>query len=472
MNSTYLEVGIGLVVVFFVLATIADGLNEIVSRTLNTRAKTLWATLTGLLTDSTELKPDTGFLFIFKAILPSWLGGLDFRPRVHDDILSAVDRVALVDWLSKVRNDRATKPDVKAVLDEFKTGKRLQFRALLETADDESLLQLAIKIYRAVGGLDIADVYPPLQSTTVRAELAPHYYRDRYGIVPVGPPPDATALGQWLITQPLEAQLKLLAKTTASGRFVNAAARAAALLGSASIGGLDYVRRPGLRTKVFWLDGKAFGSAIWQIATERAPVNDAGGPVGVDSVAMIENLAMEWQGTPLGDYLATAGVEHAENTDGFIDEVGAWFDGQMDRLSLTYRRNVRWVLAGFGLAMAIGFNVNAIGLTEALVHDAEARSVLTAFADSTVTKACGAGGEIAGDCTAAASDVSEQLDTLRSLDDQGIPVLSSNWSWRGLEGITGWQQLLGMAVTAAAVSYGGAFWFDFLKYLTGVRRRV
>jgi len=60
MESLYLEVGIGLVVVFVVVATVADGVNEVVTRLLNTRAKALWATIHGLLAAEVADRPHMG----------------------------------------------------------------------------------------------------------------------------------------------------------------------------------------------------------------------------------------------------------------------------------------------------------------------------------------------------------------------------------------------------------------------------
>ena len=575
MNSTYLEVGIGLAVVFFVVATLADGLNEILSRLLNTRAKALWGGLTGLLSDHSERKPDLGIGFIVKSIPPSWLGGLDSRPRIVGDAISAVDRMKLIEWIitGKDQVPEARRAAAREAFDRVYEravlpakaqlrSKEAKLRWWLEKVDDEKLLALAHDLYMEYGDVEI--IYPPLQEPEVRRRLLPHHlagtddgrmkvaewlvklpldtkadllarhlpinatimavltgdnrdevrrlgqmsndqqrYLDQdpglgktlnllrsvdghrlvtaYLLVNHTEVPTTAELARWLFGLPIADQLHLMQQSTMTGRYLTSAARTAALLGSASVSGLDYVRNQGRRTKVWWMDGRTFGSALWELAKDRLPETGPGDGTGerleTDATEGVRVLAEEWRGTPLGDYLASTALDRARSVDQFVANAGAWFDGQMEQLSLSYRRNVKYVLGAMGFAMALLFNINAVGLATALINDADARATLDAYSQSLLANGCGSG-EAGGDqadaditaCSEAARKVDEQLDELRTLDDLGVPLLSTEWrAWRGTPGPS---ELLGMAVTAVVVSFGGVFWFDFLKFLTGVRRRV
>lgn len=584
LNSTYLEVGIGLAVVFFVVATLADGLNEILSRLLNTRAKALWGGLTGLLSDQSEQKPDLGIGFIVKSIPPSWLGGLDFRPRIAGDAIGAVDRMKLIEWIvtgkDRVPEERraTARRAFDRVYDRAVLPAKVQLRSKdaklrwwLEKVDDEKLLALARDLHMEYGDVEI--LYPPLQEPEVRRRLLPHHlagnddgrmkvaewlvklpldtkadllarhlpitatimavltgdnrdearrlgqmtndqqrYLDQdpglgktlnlmrsvdghrlvsaYLLVHHTEVPTTAELSRWLFGLPIADQLGLMQQSTMTGRYLTSAARAAALLGSASVSGLDYVRNQGRRTKVWWMDGRTFGSALWELAKDRlpetGPQDRPGERLETDATEGVRVLAEEWRGTPLGDYLASTALDRARSVDQFVANAGAWFDGQMDQLSLSYRRNVKYVLGAMGFAMALLFNLNALGLATALINDADARATLDAYSQSLLANGCGGGGGAgAGDdeagseeggsvdltaCSEAAQKVDAQLDELRTLDDLGVPLLSTDWrAWRGTPGPS---ELLGMAVTAVAVSFGGVFWYDFLKFLTGVRRRV
>lgn len=574
MNSTYLEVGIGLAVVFFVIATIADGLNEILSRLLNTRAKAMWGGLTGLLSDQTERKPDLGIGFIVKSIPPSWLGGMDFRPRVVGDVIGAVDRMKLIEWIvtGKDRVPEARRAAARQAFDRVYQravlpaklqlrSREAKLRWWLEKVSDVELLALARDLYTEYGDVEI--IYPPLQEPEVRRRLLPHLlagtddgrirvaqwlvrlpldtkadllarhlpitpavmavltggnldeaqrlgqmtndqrrYLDQdpgfgkmlnllrgadghrlvsaYLLVNQSEVPSTDELARWLFDLPIADQLKLVQQSTMTGRHLTSAARTAALLGSASVSGLDYVRDQGRRTKVWWMDGRTFGSALWELAKERLPepslVAGQGDRLETDATEGVRVLAEEWRGTPLGDYLASTALDRARSVDQFVANAGAWFDGQMEQLSLSYRRNVKYVLGAMGFAMALLFNLNAVGLATALIDDADARATLDAYSQSLLANGCGGGGERAEDraadaeaCREAAQKVDEQLDELRTLDDLGVALLSTEWqAWRGMPAA---DELLGMAVTAVAVSFGGVFWFDFLKFLTGIRRR-
>lgn len=574
MNSTYLEVGIGLAVVFFVIATIADGLNEILSRLLNTRAKAMWGGLTGLLSDQTERKPDLGIGFIVKSIPPSWLGGMDFRPRVVGDVIGAVDRMKLIEWIvtGKDRVPEARRAAARQAFDHVYQravlpaklqlrSREAKLRWWLEKVSDVELLALARDLYTEYGDVEI--IYPPLQEPEVRRRLLPHLlagtddgrirvaqwlvrlpldtkadllarhlpitpavmavltggnldeaqrlgqmtndqrrYLDQdpgfgkmlnllrgadghrlvsaYLLVNQSEVPSTDELARWLFDLPIADQLKLVQQSTMTGRHLTSAARTAALLGSASVSGLDYVRDQGRRTKVWWMDGRTFGSALWELAKERLPepslVAGQGDRLETDATEGVRVLAEEWRGTPLGDYLASTALDRARSVDQFVANAGAWFDGQMEQLSLSYRRNVKYVLGAMGFGMALLFNLNAVGLATALIDDADARATLDAYSQSLLANGCGGGGERAEDraadaeaCREAAQKVDEQLDELRTLDDLGVALLSTEWqAWRGMPAA---DELLGMAVTAVAVSFGGVFWFDFLKFLTGIRRR-
>ena len=584
MDSAYLEVGIGLAVVFFVVATVADGLNEVVTRTLNTRAKALWATIHGLLESEIADRPHIGTGFILRAAAPSWIArrlpgkwNQDFRPIVGRAALEAQEAARA--WVEQriatlgAADDSAV---LSAVADKIRelTGEAFDTteKALrqIEHLGYEQLLAVA-----ALVGIDVEvkTLYPPLQVEATRRRLSVHLRHeldrdqvatwavtrddpaallgaalpltgerrrvlmdsvsgiDRERIATAGPteafrialadrtPDEQTivvidalagdggeeltrrwmtdtaqptesddTLAAWLVAKPAGQQLTLLQRTTVTGRSATAAARTAELLAMASIEGLDYVRRNGRKTKVWWIDGRAFGSAIWEAAKRYDPDPDDG-PLDVNTSARISAIADEWAGTPLGDYLKTTGVDHAESVDRFVEAIGAWFDGQMDRLSMTYRRNVKWVLGIFGAGMALVFNVNAVGLTDALLDDAAARQTLVSYADDLVERC---GDEPTENQDVCFGEIDEKLDGISRLDELGIPLVSDEWEIPFIE--DGWEipiisdpepdetdptpgawdwlaWVLGIGITSIAVSQGGTFWFDFLKLLTGIRRR-
>ncbi len=67
----------------------------------------------------------------------------------------------------------------------------------------------------------------------------------------------------------------------------------------------------------------------------------------------------------------------------------------------------------------------------------------------------------------ASATVQERLQALAALQDLGLPI-----GWRGLpQGAGAWLfKILGLAVTAIAVSFGAPFWFDLLNKLVNLRQ--
>jgi hypothetical protein len=232
-----------------------------------------------------------------------------------------------------------------------------------------------------------------------------------------------------------------------------------------SIHALDYVSAD-KTTKVWKIPGEVFASAL--IEQAEAASDDEGLP------AKIKVLAGTYQDAPLGRYLSSTGMLLADNTDRFIEGVGRWYDGQMQVLSNTYRRNVRLILAVLGIAVALVFNVNAITIGQELAHNAALRQSAVVIAGEVPAGAF-------EECTDKQGE--EQYacaaDQIALFADAGVLIpfqsgyfddLRSTWA-EPSGAVDNALLVLGIAVTAAAVSFGGTFWFDFLRFLTGTRNR-
>ena len=180
MDVALIEVGLGLAVVFLIVATIADGGERVHNSTLNVRTKALWATISGFLANANQELPHIGLPFMFKAV------GHVHRPKRSDG------------------------------------------------------------------------------------------------------------------------------------------SKEAELLSTPSIRLLDYQRKDAKGTKVYHIPGPVFASAL----LELAKIKEAGGSLQ----ERIQKLTEAYDGTLLGQYLASVADDVAEDADKFLDTVGDWFDAQMDRL--------------------------------------------------------------------------------------------------------------------------------------------
>lgn len=367
MNSVILEVGIGLALLFYVMATLVSGVAEGITRLLNTRSKMLWAALERLMSESLE---------------PSQAGS----PKTGPTTL----------------------------------GAPLMFQSL-------------------VPGKRGRDARP-------------------------------------------EAQIN-----PTSGKMVDAGDRLKDLAGAPSVRGLDYVSRG--QTKVATISGKVFTSALFELASIKAGRNiqaegDAGaesdikakGDVGAegDSVAnSLSTLTDEYQGTPLGGYLGALAKHAGEDIDSVTNSISDWFDQQMSRVTRTYRKNIKYLLAAIALIIALGFNVDTIQVAQGLARNADLRQVVSATAGDITQE------DLTANCTTSQKDPTGRtldcgLQKLNSLQGAGVVLpgpewttrIAKSWSWDSATAT----HVLGLALTTGAVSLGGPMWFDFLMLLTGRKR--
>ncbi len=204
-------------------------------------------------------------------------------------------------------------------------------------------------------------------------------------------------------------------------------------------------------------------------------------------------LATLEPGSPLRRQIDGARHEIAADATAFRARVSGWFDDQMRELSRRYRKDARRVMFALGLVVAVAANVNAINVVASAQHDSDLRQALAVSASATV-----ATGPDAACPTTSAGTASGRLECLRDeiaraqalkvttfWDLQG-PCRSgrpcSSWARRALDVVpaaldkiahhplAALGRLIGWLLSAIALSFGGAFWFDLLRRAVGYRR--
>lgn len=553
MQGELIEVGIGLVVIFVVLASVATAINEAVSRFFNTRSKALWASLAGLLERQSERRPDISLGFILQAVpRPArWIGGLAgaatacFVGIAQDDVwllviagllvaLTIVIGAFLVDSADerpeRDRQDPAT-PNT-AELAATPTIEGLDY--VRETARPTKVWNIPAPVFgAAVWELAVAG-FPGARSTSTYQGIATEALRgldaafERLDV-------DQTDLEGFLAAvddavrelghenvDEVVAELQAMRDRGPGAvqglidqaiEAVGGVRRALDQATDAAGATAEYVRRVEevrrqLRAVVDALDHNVFGLG--------AQLFDANGQPRVADA--LGRLATKWRGTPLGEYIDRVVVPSATSVDEAVELVNRWFDAQMERLTDTYRRNAKYVLAGLGLFVAVVFNVNSLLIADALYRDAESREELAAFGDvlveersrcvgsadaetptgdradesgadtageSTPGRPCPVDGGAAADSTTSALEALEvELAEVRRIDDLGVPLLSADWTservWLPEDFADDRHVVLryalgalvlvgGYGITALAVSLGASFWFRTLKTLSGGR---
>jgi hypothetical protein len=212
---------------------------------------------------------------------------------------------------------------------------------------------------------------------------------------------------------------------------------------------------------------------------------------------------------PLGTQLNVIWTEAQNDLNRFRIGVETWFDAQMDRLSAQYRAQVRFVMLGIGVVVAIagfglGIRTDSLGLVSDLQRDESLRTGLNDLATQVskediatiAAKGCPPATASATSTTAATTAtsttttttpeyvcVARGLATYQNLnlifDDRGVTPGAPDrsfgdvWSdfWHRFGSIfSHWRSLLGVAITAAALSFGASFWWNVLRRLVGLRQ--
>jgi len=144
----------------------------------------------------------------------------------------------------------------------------------------------------------------------------------------------------------------------------------------------------------------------------------------------------------------------------FRRNVEQWYDDQMERVSGWYRQRVQKVLWVLAIVTALALNADALHMAKRLWVEPSERAALVNQAQNA------ASGQ--------KSSPSSQLDSLpvplgwhlasARHDPQGFPFYEQ-WSmlWALLT------KLIGLSITAVAITFGAPFWFDTLSKLARIR---
>jgi hypothetical protein len=148
--------------------------------------------------------------------------------------------------------------------------------------------------------------------------------------------------------------------------------------------------------------------------------------------------------------------EAAGDARRFRAGVESWFDQGMERVSGWYRRRVQVVLWALAIVVALTLNADSVRLASTLWNDDAVRQAVVAQADR-----------------AAGGSVEELADRVGNVDELEIPL---GWTLdagdprdvpRDLGDVL--SKLLGLLVTAVAITFGAPFWFDVLRKVAQVR---
>ncbi|MCK2220596.1 hypothetical protein MF672_043365 [Actinomadura sp. ATCC 31491] len=184
--------------------------------------------------------------------------------------------------------------------------------------------------------------------------------------------------------------------------------------------------------------------------------------------------------SPLYGHLKGIWESAQRDLDRFRQGVETWFDGEMQRLSMLYKRYVKWVLAVLGLLVTLVFTMDGLEYAKTLLRDNAFRASVTAVSESGPD----AYGELKARCAGAdpvhcVTETLSQPALVRMLGQALVSVSIPEQGDPGVEwnGATWWNRLItpshwpGFLLTYVALLFGAPFWWDVLRRLTGIRSR-
>jgi hypothetical protein len=227
-----------------------------------------------------------------------------------------------------------------------------------------------------------------------------------------------------------------------------------------------------------YIPSRTFALALWNLATAAAPAGDGHAParpvsgvtsdLGVIRDAVARHLPNEELKTALMTLIdeAQGDIEKARRN------IEGWYEAMMDRVSGWYKRRAAKITLGLGLGIAAVVNADSISIANALARDSALRAAIVGAAERRVTLVRPAP---AGDDTTEADRLRSAYNDVAGLglpigwsrtapptDPRAIPATFGDWMLK----------VLGILLTAFAISQGAPFWFDLLNKFMVVRSTV
>ena len=218
---------------------------------------------------------------------------------------------------------------------------------------------------------------------------------------------------------------------------------------------------------------------------DAAPASNATVPGLPEIAAAVKNLP---EGK-LKDSLEASLTEAQGDFDTFRKSVATWFDNSMDRLSGSYKRNLKFISILVGCVVAVVMNADSLAVGRALWSDSSLRAQVVQGAETVVkTQPATPSGSTSDElvkafakteqdlrplpigwskCAVAVQSTAptiktEQKETLRFVSSC-IPRESAfNWLFVPFK-------LFGLFATGLALSIGAPFWFDTLSKFVNIR---
>jgi hypothetical protein len=160
----------------------------------------------------------------------------------------------------------------------------------------------------------------------------------------------------------------------------------------------------------------------------------------------------------------------------FVHSVSTWFDNSLTMMGETYKKRTQIYSFVIGLAIAIIFNLDTLGIATHLYHDKEAREAISAVGAEIVQKTpketfdkCMKKPEEERRKDSDCAGVYQLIEGIQ-LRNETLGKLPIGWPATQIQQVPLALTLpFGWLLTALAISLGASFWFDLLNRLVNMR---
>lgn len=160
--------------------------------------------------------------------------------------------------------------------------------------------------------------------------------------------------------------------------------------------------------------------------------------------------------------------------------VEEWYDSTMDRVSGWYKRRVHYILLVTGLVVATLVNADTVNIAKALMQNDALRAAVVGAAEKAAAVPAPSPTPTPADPREQARLAGAKIQEVRTqLSTLGIPIgwvrnpAIPNDPRRIPDTLGSWVlKILGLLITAFAVSQGAPFWFDLLNKIIVIRSTV
>lgn len=212
-----------------------------------------------------------------------------------------------------------------------------------------------------------------------------------------------------------------------------------------------------------YIDPRNFSLAFWQVVAAAAnPASPVAKAVADPREAFASLLASinAWSPeTSTSKRVRQSAIGLLTAAEGDYDRLmiatDAWFNAKMQRVSGWYKRNAQYIMIGIAFVLAFGSGIDSIDLGRQLF-------AAPAFTQATAQSITAAVDIHKQDTDGGVNDVANIIAAAQAKEQLHL----SRWSGGPRFDL---EALLGILITAIAVSLGSPFWFDVLKGIVNVR---